>query len=148
MLTHHQRLALTSPTVLEPAVMRPSITAGSTTGGDSPSHHHRHKSNAPRTVGDAHFEPAVMGGAGVVSSILHSRHSACCHLAYLEVLNLRGCIFSGQAIFEVHHQLLLCHYQPSGFAISVLMARCCQKGLINLREPWYLGGGVYQSKLD
>jgi len=46
--------------------MRPSITAGSPTGGDSPSHHHRYKSNAPRTVGDAHFEPAVMGGAGVV----------------------------------------------------------------------------------
>ena len=46
--------------------MIPSITAGSPTGGDSPSHHQRHKSNAPRTVGDAHFEPAVMGGAGVV----------------------------------------------------------------------------------
>ena len=57
---------LTSPTVFEPAVMIPSITAGSPTGGDSPSHHQRHKSNAPRTVGDAHFEPAVMGGAGVV----------------------------------------------------------------------------------
>jgi len=41
----------------------PPITVGSTTGGDSPSHHHRHKSNAPRTVGDAHFEPAVGGGA-------------------------------------------------------------------------------------
>jgi len=27
---------------------------------------HRHKPNAPQTVGDAHFEPAVMGGAGVV----------------------------------------------------------------------------------
>jgi len=52
---------LTSPTVFEPAVMIPSITAGSPTGGDSPSHHQRHKSNAPRTVGDAHFEPAVMG---------------------------------------------------------------------------------------
>ena len=39
------------------------------TAGCSPSHHHRHKSNAPRTVGDAHFEPAVMGGAGVVSEV-------------------------------------------------------------------------------
>jgi len=61
MLNHHQRLVLTSPVVFEPAVMRPSITAGWRTVGDSPSHHHRHKSNAPRTVGDAHFEPAVMG---------------------------------------------------------------------------------------
>ena len=59
-------VVLTSPTVFEPTVMIPSITAGSPTGGDSPSHHQRHKSNAPRTVGDAHFEPAVMGGAGVV----------------------------------------------------------------------------------
>ena len=40
------------------------------TAGCSPSHHHRHKSNAPRTVGDAHFEPAVMGGAGVVVQAL------------------------------------------------------------------------------
>ena len=50
----------------------PPITAGSTTGGDSPSHHHRHKSNTPRTVGDAHFEPAVIGGAGVVNSLYQS----------------------------------------------------------------------------
>jgi hypothetical protein len=61
MLTRHQRLALTSSVVFEPAVMRPSITAYSPTGGDSPSHHHQHKSNASRTVGDAHFELAVMG---------------------------------------------------------------------------------------
>ena len=66
MRTHHQRLELTSPAVLEPTVMRPFITDGSPTGGDSPFHHHRHKFNAPRTIGDAHFEPAVMGGAGVV----------------------------------------------------------------------------------
>jgi len=61
MLNHHQRLVLTSPVVFEPAVMRPSITAGWRTVGDSLSHHHRHKSNTPRTVGDAHFELAVMG---------------------------------------------------------------------------------------
>jgi len=42
------------------------ITNGFTTGGDGPSHHHRLKSNAPQTGGDSHFEPAVMGGAGVV----------------------------------------------------------------------------------
>ena len=52
MLNHHQRLVLTSPVVFEPAVMRSSITAGWRTVGDSLSHHHRHKSNAPRTVGD------------------------------------------------------------------------------------------------
>ena len=61
MLTHHQRFALSSPMVCEPAVMRPPITAGCRTSGGSPSHQHRHKSNAPRTAGDAHFEPAVMG---------------------------------------------------------------------------------------
>ena len=70
MLNHHQRLVLTSPVVFEPAVMRPSITAGWRTVGDSPSHHHRHKSNAPRTVGDAHFEPAMMRGAGVVIPLI------------------------------------------------------------------------------
>jgi len=61
MLNHHQRLVLTSPVVFEPVVMWPSITAGWITVGDIPSHHHRHKSNTPRTVGDAHFELAVMG---------------------------------------------------------------------------------------
>ena len=43
------------------------ITNGLWTGGDDPSYHQRLKSNAPQTGGDAHFEPAVMGGAGVVS---------------------------------------------------------------------------------
>jgi len=46
--------------------MSPPITAGFETGGDDPSYHQRLKSNAPQTGGDAHFEPAVMGGAGVV----------------------------------------------------------------------------------
>jgi len=50
----------------------PPITVGSTTGGDSPSHHHRHKSNAPRTVGDAHFEPAV-GGGGALANPFYGR---------------------------------------------------------------------------
>ena len=68
--THHQRWVHSSPTVYEPAVMSPLITAGFETGGDDPSYHHRLKSNAPQTDGDAHFEPAVMGGAGVVVQAL------------------------------------------------------------------------------
>ena len=67
MSTHHQWCVHSSPTVYEPTVMSPPITAGFETGGDDPSYHQRLKSNAPQTGGDAHFEPAVMGGAGVVS---------------------------------------------------------------------------------
>ena len=43
------------------------ITNSLWTGGDDPSYHQRLKSNAPQTGGDAHFKPAVMGGAGVVN---------------------------------------------------------------------------------
>ena len=71
--THHQRWVHSSPTVYQPAVMSPLITAGFETGGDDPSYHQRLKSNAPQTGGDAHFEPAVMGGAGVVW-IRHSKN--------------------------------------------------------------------------
>ena len=39
------------------------ITNGLWTGGDDPLYHQRLKSNAPPTGGDAHFEPAVMGGS-------------------------------------------------------------------------------------
>ena len=69
--THHQRWVHSSPTVYKPAVMSPLITAGFETGGDDPSYHQRLKSNAPQTGGDAHFEPAVMGGAGVVNVTYH-----------------------------------------------------------------------------
>ena len=42
------------------------ITNGLWTGGDDPFYNHRLKSNAPQTGGDAHFKPAVIGGAVVV----------------------------------------------------------------------------------
>ena len=65
--THHQRWVHSSPTVYEPAVMSPLIIAGFETGGDDPFYQQRLKSNALQTGGDAYFEPAVMGGAGVVN---------------------------------------------------------------------------------
>ena len=64
--THHQRWVHSSPTVYEPAVMSLLNTTGFETGGDDPFYHHRLKSNAPQTGGDAHFKPAVIGGAVVV----------------------------------------------------------------------------------
>ena len=71
--SHHRRFQPqtsgdehSSPSVYEPAVMCPPITAGFETGGDGPPITIDLNPTPLQTGGDAHFEPAVIGGAGVV----------------------------------------------------------------------------------
>jgi len=68
--SHHRRFKIeTSGDEYASPTVGALITNGFTTSGDGPSHHHRLKSNASQTGGDAHFEPAVMGDVVVVLSL-------------------------------------------------------------------------------